>query len=95
MSLMGLPQWLSGKEPACQCRRHRLDPWVRQIPRRKKWQSTPVFLPGKSHGQRSLAGLSPWGHKRVRHTLVIRHNKYPQYCMGHTFAKKKNYLLLI
>jgi len=33
------------------------DPWVEKIPWRKKWQPTPVFLPGISHGQRSLAGL--------------------------------------
>ena len=33
----------------------------------RKWHPAPVFLPGKSHGQRSLAGYSPWGHKRVRH----------------------------
>ena len=52
------------KEPACQCRRHKrcgFDPWVRKIPWRKKWHPTPVFLPGKSHWQRSLAGWSPWG----------------------------------
>ena len=35
-------------------------------PRRRKWQPIPVFLPGESHGQRSLAGYSPWGCKRVR-----------------------------
>ena len=39
------------------------DPWVRKIPWRRKWQSTPVFLPGKSHGQKSLVGYSPWGRK--------------------------------
>ena len=39
------------------------DPWVWKSPWRKKWQLTPVFLPGKSHGQRSLVGYSPWGHK--------------------------------
>ena len=38
-------------------------PWVKKIPWRRKWQPTPVFLSGKSHGQRSLAGYSPWGHK--------------------------------
>ena len=38
-------------------------PWVGKIPWRRKWQPTPVFLPGKFHGQRSLAGYSPWGHK--------------------------------
>ena len=37
--------------------------WVGKIPRRRAWQPTPVFLPGKSHGQISLAGYSPWGHK--------------------------------
>ena len=39
------------------------DPWVRMIPWRKKWQPTPVFLPEKSLGQRSLADYSPWGQK--------------------------------
>ena len=43
----GLPLWLSGKESACQCRRHRFDSWVRKIPWRRKWQPTPIFLPGK------------------------------------------------
>ena len=53
------------KESACQCRRCRCDPWVRKIPQRRKWQSIPVFLPGKSHGQKSLVGYSPWGHKQL------------------------------
>ena len=51
----------NGKEPACQCRRHRkceFDPYVQKISWRRTWQPTPVFLPGKSHGQRSLAGCS-------------------------------------
>ena len=52
-----------GKEPTCQCRRPRLDSWVRKIPWRRKWQSTLVFLLGKSHGQRSLASYRPGGHK--------------------------------
>ena len=43
----------------------RFNPWVRKIPWRRKWQPTPVFLPEKSHGQRSLAGYSPWGHKEL------------------------------
>ena len=46
-----------------QCRRPGFDPWVRKIPWRRKWQPTPVFLPGKSHGQRSLVGCGPRGHK--------------------------------
>ena len=43
--------------------RPRFDPWVRKIPRRKKWQPTPSFVPGESHGWRSLVGYSPWGRK--------------------------------
>ena len=39
------------------------NPWVGRIPWRRKWQPTLVLLTGKSHGQRSLAGYSPWGHK--------------------------------
>ena len=54
--LRGLPWWLSGKEPACQCRRRGFDLWVRKISWRRKWQPTPMFWRGKSHGQRSLAG---------------------------------------
>ena len=41
------------------------DPWVRKIPWRRKWQSIPVFLPGESHGQRSLVGYSLWGYKEL------------------------------
>ena len=53
-------------EPVCQCRRRgrrRFDPWVGNIAGRREWQPSPVFLPGKSHGQRSLVGYSPWGCK--------------------------------
>ena len=67
-----LPWWFNGRECACQCSRHELDPWVRKIPWRRKWQPTPVYLPGKSLGKRRLAGYCPWGHKRVRHDLVIK-----------------------
>ena len=43
--------------PACagRCKRHRFSLWVRKIPWRREWPPTPVFLPGESHGQRSLA----------------------------------------
>ena len=70
LNSLGLPRWISGKESACQCRSLRrcgFDPWVRNILWRREWQSTLVFLPEKSHGQRSLVGYSPWGRKRVRH----------------------------
>ena len=71
----GLPSWLSGKKkkkPSCQCRRCKSNPWVGKSPWKRKWQPTPVFLPGKSHGQRSQAGYSPWGCKRVGHDLAIK-----------------------
>ena len=52
------------------------DPWVGKIPWRRKWQPTPVFLPGKSHGQRSLAGYSPWGckasHTTEKYSVLVR-----------------------
>ena len=64
-SIDELPRWLSGKESTCQCRRHRFDPWVRKISWRRKWQSIPVFLPGKSNRQRSLAGYSACGCKEL------------------------------
>ena len=53
---------LSGKEPACQCRWLRFYPWVGKIPWRRKWQPIPVFLPGKSHGQRSA---KEWEHNWI------------------------------
>ena len=56
---MGFPGGTSDKEPAFQCKRLKrcgFDPWVRKIPWRRKWQPTPVFSPGESHGHRSLAG---------------------------------------
>ena len=67
----------SGKEPTCQCRRHKtrgFDPSIRKIPWRRKWKHTPVFLPGKFHGQKSLEGYSPWCHKKLDltdHTLTL------------------------
>ena len=67
-----LPWGLNGKEDTWQCRRHRFDPWVRKTPWRKKWQPTPVFLPGKSHGQRSLAGWSPRGPWAWMHCLLAQ-----------------------
>ena len=67
--LRGFPGGTSGKEPSCQCRRHkrcRFHSWVRMIPWRRAWQPTSVFLPGEYHGQRSLVGCSSKSF-RVRH----------------------------
>ena len=49
------------------------DPWIGKIPWRRKWQPTPVFLPGKSHGRRNLVGYCPWDCKRVRHWTTKQH----------------------
>ena len=57
----------------------RLDPWVRKILWRRKQQPTPVYLTGEFHGQRSRAGYSLWGHKRVGNDLVT---KQPQQMMS-------------
>ena len=54
---MGLPRWLSVKESACQCRKLRFDPWSRKIPWRKKWQPTPILLPGKTPWTEEPGGL--------------------------------------
>ena len=54
-----------------QCRRLWFNPWVRKLPWRREWLSTPVFLPGEFHGQRSLAGYSPWGHKESDTTELL------------------------
>ena len=67
---MGFPN-VSSKESNCQVRRRRFDPYVWKISWRRRWQPTPVFLPGKSHGHKSLAGYNPWGH-RVRPSLVTK-----------------------
>ena len=56
-----VPRWLSGKESTCLCKRRGFGSWVSKILWRRKWQSTPIFLPGKSHGQRRLVGYSPMG----------------------------------
>ena len=61
-----------------QCRRHKrsgFNPWVRKMTWRRAWQPTPVFLPGESHGQRSLAGYSSWDCKESDTTEVTKHSR--------------------
>ena len=82
--LSGFPGDASGKESACQswrCKRLRFSSSVEKIPQRRAWHSTPVFLPGEFHGQRSLAGYSPWGFKRLGHKLVTKRQQ--QYNLPH------------
>ena len=54
--LLGFPGISEDKESSLQCKRPEFDPWVGKMPWRREWQPTPEFLPGKFHGQRSLAG---------------------------------------
>ena len=93
---MGLPSWLSSKESACQIMRPGFNLWDRKIPWRRKWQPTLVFLPGKSHGQKSLVSNSPQSCKSQKHLsnwawtwaqVSIHQNLYHLY--------KKQYIFLI
>ena len=78
--LLWVPRWLSRWRIHLPCRRHRrcgFDPWVGKMPWKRKWQFTPVLLPEKAHGQRSLSGYSPtgrrhdWANKRRTSLLVM------------------------
>ena len=89
----GFPGGTSAKEPTCQCRRCKrwgFDPWVRKSPWWRIWQPTPLFLPGKSHQQRSLAGYNPWGGKESDTT------EHPHtYTHIHSFIRKKTHCQII
>ena len=76
---------VSGRESACQCRRCGLDPWVWKIPWRRQWQPTPVFLPGKSHGQEEPGRLLSTGLQES--DTIEGQNKYAVLLLG----KQKNY----
>ena len=60
MAMLGLPWWLSVKEAACNGGDAAGATW------RRKWLTTPLFLPGKSQGQKSMASYSPWGSQKSR-----------------------------
>ena len=80
-------RWLSGKESACQSRKqksHGFNSWVRKIPWRRKWQPTPVFFPGKSHGQRSLESYCLWGCKKLDMTEHHHQLQIPNWKKYHT-----------
>ena len=79
-SILGLPWWLSGRESACM-----QETWVQSLgwedPLGRKQLPTPVPLPGKSHGQGSLAGYSAWGLKRAGHDFVTKQQQQVLHCM--------------
>ena len=73
-SISSFPGGSVVKNPSCQCRRWGFRLWVRKIPWRRKWQPTPVSLPGKFHGQRWLVDYSPWGREEsdmTEHTCTV------------------------
>ena len=89
------PDAATGKESTYQCRRPKrlgFDPWIWKNPWSRKWQPTPVFLPGESHGQRSMVGYCPWDQKESTewahthththtHTFIYIHIIFIQSCI--------------
>ena len=80
-----LPWWLRGERICPQCRELGFNPWVRKILWRRKWQPTPVFLPGESHRQRSLLGYSPRGCKSRTQWSIC----YTQWSICYTTLQSK------
>ena len=83
---LGFPGGTSSKESTCQCRRRKrcgFNSWVGKIPWRRAGQPTPVFLPGESHGQRSLVGYCSWGHKKSDMT-----QRLSLHCLSQEFKSK-------
>ena len=74
----GLPWWLRQYRICLKCGRPGFNPWVWKIPWRRAWQPTPVFLPGESHGQRSLVGYGLWDHKES--DMTKQHTHIRTYC---------------
>ena len=104
----GFPSGASDRKPTCQCKRHKrcsFNPWVGKIPWRRAWQPTPVFLPGASHGQSSLVGYSPEGHKDSGHdwatnTFTFMHNTQTdklaiETMVSASITKKKFFLICL
>ena len=93
-----VPRWLSGKEPTCQWRSHRrcrFNAQVGKITWRRKWQPTIVFLPEKSHGQKSLVGYSACSHKELDMTGVIEcghEHRWSQEVLDSPFGRRPKLL---
>ena len=75
---VGLPWWLRWWSVCLQYRKPRFNSWVGKILWRRKWQPTPVLLPGKSHGGRSLVGYSPWDRKELDMTERLHFDRKHQ-----------------
>ena len=98
LRLLGIPGGASSKEPACQYRRHKrheFSPWVGNIPWKRTWQSTPVFLPGESLEQKSLVGYKFKWSQRVRHDwgdLACTHTHRHTHARTHALRLLNHYL---
>ena len=94
---MDLPGGTSGKEPAYQCRGHkkRVLSLSGNISWKRAWQFTPVFLPGESHGQRSLVGYSPWGHKDLDTTMGSQRVGLSMHTHTHTYKNIYIYICML
>ena len=73
------------------CKVREFNPWVRNIPWRRKWQPTPVFMPGESHGQRSPVGYSPWGRKESDMNERLTHIYYESNIRRGTVVNESHY----
>ena len=82
----------------CQCRtckRHSFNPWVGMIPWNRKWQPTPVFLPGECYRQRSLVGYSPWHHKESDTTVQMSmHTQHTCNCHISQYVQASEYYIM-
>ena len=78
----GLPWWLRRLSVCLQCRRPGFNPCIGKIPWRRKWQSTPGLLPGKSHGQKSLVDYSPWSLKELDTTEKLHFTSVMTFCIS-------------
>ena len=85
---MMLSWWLRGKSICSQCGRPGFDPWVRKIPWRRKWQPTPVSVPGESHGKRSLVDYSPRAHKELDMTEEIHFHSHDAVKVMHSIRQQ-------
>ena len=79
---VSFPGGSDGKSICFQCERPGFRPWVGKIPWGGKWQPTPVLLPGKFHGWRSLVGYSPWGHRELDKTEWLQFSVSASFCIS-------------
>ena len=83
--ITGFPSGLAVKIPPAMQEMQEMR--VQSLGQRKKWQLTPAFLPGESHGQKNLVSCNPWGHKELDTTEVIKHARIAHYFLPMAIIK--------